>query len=328
MKSKHKKTKKGFVIIVVLAMVMMLTVLLLGFSYKARKNLSTVDDFLKSQQALNCARAGLNIAIAAVRDNPDIKSDKNLQDLLSGENPFPVGDWLCSIAVTDETGKLNVNMLIDKNGKPDRTRIDQLLRLIDLLKKQHREQIDIGYGLVPSIIDWTDSDEEITYLPFIKNENSGAESGFYKQLNRPYKCKNALLDSTEELLLVKGITPQIFELLYDHVTVYGDGKININNASKPVLESLSENIDPLLAQMIIDQKKFGSVNDVAELREIPGMTESIYRKIKELVTSGTEGKYFHVRSQGNVGQIDRTVTAIIKRNTNTKNVEVLVYKEI
>lgn len=328
MKSKQETTKKGFVLIVVLGMVIMLTVLLLGFSHRARTNLSTVDDFLKSQQAINCARAGLNVAIAVVRDNTDIQSDEKLQDLLSGENPFSVGDGSCSVTITEETGKLNVNMLIDKNGKPDRTRIDQLLRLIDLLKKQHPEQLDIGYGLVPSIIDWTDSDEEITYLPFIKHENSGAESGFYNQLEKPYKCKDAPLDTTEELLLVKGITPQIFELLRDHVTVYGDGKININDASKPVIESLSENIDPVLAQMIIDRQKFGSVNDVAELREIPGMTDSVYNKIKKLVTTGAAGQYYHVLSRGTVGQIDRTVTAIIKRDTETKNVEVLLYEEL
>lgn len=328
MKSKQKKNEKGFVLVVVLGMVMMLTVLLLGFSHRARTNLSTVDDFLKSRQALNCARAGLNVAIVVVRDNSDIQSDEKLQDLLSGENPFSIGSGTCLINITEETGKLNVNMLIDKNGKPDRTRIDQLLRLIDLLKKQHREQFDIGYGLVPSIIDWTDSDQEITYLPFIKHENSGAESGFYNQLDKPYKCKDAPLDTTEELLLVKGITPQIFELLRDHITVYGDGKININDASKPVIESLSENIDPVLAQMIIDRQKFGSVNDVAELREIPGMTESVYSKIRKLVTAGAAGQYYHVHSQGTVGQIDRTVTAIIKRDTDTKNVEVLVYKEL
>ena len=248
--------------------------------------------------------------------------------MLSGEIPLSVGDGNCSITVTDETGKLNLNMLIDNNGKPNRAGIDQFLRLIDLLKKQYPEQTDIGYGLAPSIIDWTDSDEEVTYLSFIKNEYSGAESGFYNQLAKPYKCKNAPLDTTEELLLVKGVTPQIFGLLYDHVTVYGDGKVNINSASKSVIESLSENIDPLLAQMIVDHQKFSSLNDAAELKQIPGMTDSAYNKIKKLVTAGEQGQYYHVRSQGTVGQIDRTVTAIIKRDTDKKNVQVLVYKEL
>ncbi len=47
-KAKQKKPKKAFVLIVVLGMVMMLTVLLLGFSRKTQRNLTAADDFLKS----------------------------------------------------------------------------------------------------------------------------------------------------------------------------------------------------------------------------------------------------------------------------------------
>jgi general secretion pathway protein K len=328
MKSKQDTIEKGFVLIVVLGMVMMLTVLLLGFSHKARTNLTVVDDFMKSEQAINCARAGLNIAIAAVRNSHDTQKNEKLEDLFLKENTFSIGEGGCSVIIKSENAKLNVNMLIDKNGKPDRTRIEQMLRLIELIKLEHGEHLGIGYRLVPAIMDWIDNDNEVTYLPFVKYANSGAESGFYNQLDNPYKCKNAPLDTTEELLLVKGITPEIFELLQDHVTVYSDGKININCASKPVIQSLSERIDPVLAQMIMDQQKFDPVNDITDLREIPGMTESVYGKIKKLVTAGTAGQYYHVQSRGTVGQINRTVTAIIKRDTGTKNIEVLVYKEL
>ncbi len=92
-----------------------------------------------------------------------------------------------------KTGKLNVNLLKDKDGKPNRARIDQLLRLIDLLNRQEPGLSHIGYGFVPAIIDWTDTDDEVVCLPFVKNENLGAESDYYAGLNPLIGAKINLL---------------------------------------------------------------------------------------------------------------------------------------
>jgi general secretion pathway protein K len=309
-------------------MVMMLSVLLLGFNYKSRANLYVVDGVRKSAQALNYARAGLNIAIAIIRDTNDIHTNKTLIDLLSGEKTFAVGDGECSITVTEESSRLNVNLLKDKDGKLDRTRTEQLLRLIDLLNREQTGHSHIGYSLVSSIIDWTDSDDEVTNLPFIQHENLGAESSYYNKPQVPYSCKNAPLDTTEELLLVKGITQEVFERICDYVTVYGDGKININSASRQVIECLSEKMDAVLAEMIIDRREFKPFDSIEELRDVPGITDSIYYTIKKTATIGSADQYYHVISQGNIDHLSRTTAAILGRNMETKNVEVVLYKEL
>ncbi len=328
MRLKRTKTeRRGFVVVVVLCMIICLAVLLLGFNYQSRTNLRAVDDFKKSTQALNCARAGLNIAIAAIKDTGDIQTNKTLLNLLSEENTFDIGAGNCSITITEENAKLNVNLLQNKNNKPNRTRIDQLLRLIDLLNREQAGHSHIGYGLVPAIIDWTDSDDKVTHLPFIKNENSGAESAYYGNLEAPYRCKNASLDAIEELLMVKEITEEVFERMRDYVTVYGDGKININCASKRVIESLSEKMDSALVQMIIDRRKFKPFNSIVELRDVPGMTDGIYNTIRKTVTVSPTNKYYHVTARGNIGHRNCTIAAILRKNTKTKNVEVVLYKE-
>ena len=325
---KAKTEEKGFILIVVLCMIMALMVLLLGFNRQCRANLRAADDFQKSQQALNCANAGLNITIAAIRDSNDIDINKKLQNLFSGEKRFAVGDGQCSVTITEEAGKLNVNLLKDEHGRLNRARTDQLLRLIDLLNHQRADYPRIGYGLVPSIIDWIDRDDEVTFLPFIKHKNSGAESGYYNRLDTPYKCKNASLDTTEELLLVKSVTPQVFELMRDYITVYGDGEININCASRYIIESLSEDIGPTLAQMIIDRRRFRPFDSIEELRDVPGMTDSVYYAIKKTAAVSPAKRYYHVTSVGNVGRLERTIQAMIKRNMETKNVEIILYKEL
>jgi general secretion pathway protein K len=323
-----KTNRTGFVVIVVLCMVVMLGVLLLGFNHETHASLRAVDDFRKSEQALNCARAGLNIAIAAIRNTGNIHTNKTLLNLFSGESTFDVGNGKCSVAVAEENGKLNINLLKDKTGRLNRSRIEQLLRLIDLMNQEDAGHSNIGYGLLPSIIDWTDNDDEVTYLPFIKNENLGAESAYYGNLEPPYRCKNAPFDTTEELLLVKGVTSQVYERIRDYITVYGEGEININCASKRVIESLSEKMDPALAQLIIDRRKIEPFETISELQDIPGMTDDIYYAIKKTATVNPTERYYHVTSQGNVDRLNCEIVAILKRNMKTENVEVTLYKEL
>lgn len=320
--------RRGFVVVVVLCMVIMMAVLLFGFNYKSRANLHAVDYFRKSEQALNCARAGLNIAIAAIKGTSDTYTNKKLLNLLSGEKSFDVGDGKCSVIITEENSKLNVNLLKDRNGRLNRTGIEQLLRLIDLLNQKEASRSHIGYGLVPSIIDWTDNDDQVTCLPFIKHENLGAESSYYNELRPPYKCKNGPLDTTEELLLVKGVAQEVFDHIRSHVTVYGDGEININCASKYVIESLSEKMDAALAQMIIDRRKFKPFDSIAELRDVPGMMDAIYYTIKKIATVRSKDQYYHVESRGTVDDLECIVVAILRRNMETQNIDVVLYKEL
>jgi len=322
------KEHSGFVLIVVLCMVIMLGVLLFGFNYKSRTGLLAADDLRKSEQALNCARAGLNIAIAAVRNNEDLQTNTKLKNLLSGENIVSIDEGNCSITVTEESGKLNINLLKNKKGQLNRNLIDQLLRLIDLLNRENFGDFHISYELVSSIIDWIDSDDEVTSLPFVKHENSGAESVYYSSLTPPYRCRNNSFETTEDLLLIKGVTQQVFGCLRDFITVRGDDKININWASKHVILSLSESMDTVLAQMIINRRKIKPFGSVTELREIPGLTNSIYQAIEKIVTVSSEKQYYRVSSEGTADGLSRTTVAIIARNMKTENVDVILYKEL
>jgi len=80
------------------------------------------------------------------------------------------------------------------------------------------------------VSDWRDGDDE----PL----TGGAESGYYRSLTHPYSPHNGEFGSVGELLLVKGITPEIFEKIEPHVTVFGDGKVNLNSAGGTVLRAL------------------------------------------------------------------------------------------
>lgn len=56
--------------------------------------------------------------------------------------------------------------------------------------------------VVNSILDWIDSDEDI--------RTGGAESEYYSTLAVPYEPRNAPMESIDELLMIQGVTPQLF----------------------------------------------------------------------------------------------------------------------
>ena len=326
--SRSQQREGGFILIVVLGAVLTLSALLFGFNQRTRTSLNAADGFYRTEQVWNSAWAGLQIAIAAVCDANDLSADNRFASLLTGENAFTVGDATCSVTIQEENGLLNVNYLTGQDGEPDRRRVERFLRLIDLLNRRDKDLERIGYGIVPSIIDWVDSDDDVTHLPFIKNENTGAESGYYEAQAPPCSCRNRPVDNLDELISVKGITAENLDRLRPFLTCLGDGRININAAPKLVIESLSEQIDGALAQMIVNRREMKPFGAATELRDIPGMTDNIYRAIKDTVTTRPADRYYRVTARGNVEDRKGTIEAVLRRNTRAGNVDTILYREL
>lgn len=323
----NKKKQDGFVIVAVLCIVMMLSVILFGFYSEARRNYRAAENIKKAEQSLNCARAGLNIAIAAVKNATDNGSSKIIEQMLSQTNNIDLPDGECSITMVDESGKLNVNLLKNENGRPDRNKIEQFIRLIENINKNSNDGIEISCDIVPSIIDWADKDDQTTSLTFIDHENSGAESDYYEHLRSPCACKNRPFETIQELLPVKGMTQKAYAKIKDHLTVYGNGKININSASEEVIESLSDKMDATMAELIIEQRKFEPFESVSDIRSVPGMTDEIFGEINRNITVNGKNEYYKIISQGSVDEYNRTIASVIRRNAKASSVEVVVYQE-
>jgi type II secretory pathway component PulK len=320
--------RDGFILIVVLGAILALSALLFGFHQATCRSLAAADSIWRTEQLRHCAWAGLQVAVAAVRDANDPCQDPRFSKLLTGENRFAIGDASCSVSMTEENGLLNVNRLKNTDGQLDRRRIDQFLRLIDLLNRERGQAERIGYGIVPAVIDWTDGDDEVTCLAFVRQENLGAENDYYETQNPPGLCRNEPVDMVDELLEVKGITPENWRRLRPFLTCVGDGKININAAPQLVLESLSEQVDAALAQMIVKQRKLKPFANTAELKTVPGMTDKVFQSLKDAITVNPAERYYRVTAQGNAGQRQCTIEALIRRNTQAASVDILLYHEL
>lgn len=143
--------------------------------------------------------------------------------------------------LTDEERKININT----------APVDVLTRLfVNAGGASDQEAKEIA----ESVGDWRDGDDEAS--------ENGAESNYYQGLADPYACKNANFDILEELLLVKGVTQEIFDHVKDYLTVYGTGAVNINTADQSVLQWLGIGDD--LAKEIVDYRKGHDVQEVTE----------------------------------------------------------------
>ena len=115
-------------------------------------------------------------------------------------------------------------------------------------------------------------------------QKNGKENDYYRSLEHPYDCKNSDFEVKEELLLVAGVTPEMFDKIKDCVTVYGQGAVNVNTATLPVLMALG--MDEALAEkvvkfrMVATPKKDGEApegvfTDNASIADSLGKSESL-----------------------------------------------------
>jgi len=319
--------QEGFILIVVLGAVLVLSGLLFGFNQMARTRLDTADGFYRAEQTWAGAWAGVQVAIAGIRDANDAGTDPQSGQRLTGDSVFSIDDTSCSLTITEESGLLNVNRLKDPNGRLDRKGIDRFLRLIDLVNAQRDGSPRIGYGLVPCLIDWIDPDDEVTYLPFIQRENTGVENGYYAAQSPPGPCRNQPLDTLDDLLSVKGATPEAVGRLRPYLTCVGDGKININAAPKLVIQSLSEPMDAALAQVILNRRERKPFESVEQLRSLPGMTDNVYQDIRTAITVKATDRFYRVTSQASLSNRRCTIEALLRRNTQAGTVDIVSYRE-
>lgn len=202
------------------------------------------------------------------------EDEKILAIWIPSKTPYSIqiGNADCDVYLYDEGGKININNVDDDNRDI----------YSDFFTEKGVDMVEAD-AIVDSILDWIDPDD-FTHI-------NGAEDGYYESLPEPYSAKNAAFDSVEELTLVRGITPEIFESIRDDITVYGSKqfKININFASKEVLSSIPGLTGKRVDDLMLYIEENGPFKDFEELRETfwsLGIIGDSYEDIKSYITIG------------------------------------------
>lgn len=255
---KVMRDRRGVVLILVLSMVALFTAMIVVFSADESLDIELAYNFRDSIQAQYIARGGVEAAIAVLSEDDQAYDSEDEQwggfaEYAAGASAY-LEDAQLTGSITDESGKIDLNALA-KNDNDRELRISQFKRLFTVLRIDITE--DELNDLVYALIDWVDADAET---------DLGAEDDYYQSLEPPYHCKNALMDSVEEILLVKGMKREYltgtenYEGIRNHVTVGTNGKININTATEAVIMSLSDDIGEDVVTSVVDCRPFQSAD--------------------------------------------------------------------
>jgi general secretion pathway protein K len=309
--------ERGVALVIVLLVLALLLTIAGEFALAMRLEGRTTLNFAASIAAGHLAEAGYQRAVAEILrsvgppgSNPPVVYVDKATGLLVLERPsalgllakppsredLPLGTGRFSYRIDDEGGRINVNT---SDG-----------RLRDLLEAMEvsREVRDV---IVDSLQDWKDGNENYRL--------NGAESDYYLGLPVPHKSKNAMLESVEELLQIKGMTRQIFygtpdkPGLVDYVTVFSRG-INVNTVSPMVLRALR------LAEAEVEQLVANRPYPT-----LPRVPANLASRGIGLVSSNI----FRIRATGEIpGQGRRTLLAIVDRQSpgGTTRVKLLSWR--
>ena len=194
-RARSRRRDRGLALIVVLFLSALLTLLMYTFLREMQVEYGLATSIGREAQARQLAWSAVEkagVLLAAERspvagpttkwlDDPDEWYEIELgEGVYSMIRMTPDTDQKLKYGIADEASRINLNTVPK----------DVLLRL----PKATEEIAD-------AIVDWRDADEN--------PGAAGAENSYYGSLPKPYKCKNAPFTTVEELLLVKGVTPEI-----------------------------------------------------------------------------------------------------------------------
>jgi general secretion pathway protein K len=234
-----RRKNKGLVIIVVLWMVVVLMVMTAILGRKSRLDMKVC---LARTEAVQCkwaARAGIEKAIAVLNED-ETENDSFLDtwsDNAEDFNDIALNKCYFNVRVIDESSKLNINTITK----------EQLLGLPDMVEE-----------IADAIIDWRDSDD----VP----SGAGVESGYYESLTYGYMARNGPFRTLRELLLVKGVTEELF---------YGEdtnlnGRLDYNERDgqeSPPADDRDNVLDVGWAAYLTCYPSAGSTSDTGETSE-------------------------------------------------------------
>lgn len=235
-RASNRVGERGLALVVVLWIFIFLFVVAFDFSSSVREEGMAAQRYTDEAEGYYLALAGFEETLYRLLNRPQAVGQASRTGPLSSESQDLVdGSW----REKDFGGGSYRVRLIDESGKININRIDEatLTRVLTHLGMDEPERS----VLVDSILDWRDPDN--------LHRTNGAEDPYYLSLTPSYTAKNGPLDSVEELLWVRGVTPELFFGLREEGTP-GVGlrqiltvdspidRINLRTASAEVIQGL------------------------------------------------------------------------------------------
>lgn len=324
--SRRKTGQEGAALIVSIWVILILSLLISSMAYDMQVEANVAAFMRKRTKSQYLARAGMEWTMAVltrkVTENQDeelvLEPDQDEQLVVASINlsrgvgvsgiEKELGDGKFIVDIVPEESRRNVNVLTEEDW-------EEVLDQAGVENTRWPELID-------SFMDWIDEND--TY------RLNGAESddAFYQEAE--YEVKNAPLDTVDELQMIKGFDDAIlyggpskeddsvqYQGIAGWLTTWGDGKVNVNTASREVLLTLP-NIEEDVIDRILEFRtgldaeantKDDGFRDIEDVIQKTGLAA----ELGNLITT-TERKFLRVVSIGEVDGVRNGVWAVLQAN--------------
>lgn len=319
------RTSRGAALVLAILIVAVVTILATEFGRSYTLSITRVANRWHGSQAQYYLLGAENIASSYLKEDLDAGDTDNLQeDWALQLPPVPTDDGSLQVVLEDAQGRLNLNNLVGKivpkEGQqltpPQRFTEQQrrFIRLVQSFDDVPMEEYQ-AIELMEAIIDWLDQDDEATGF-------GGAETDYYSRLEPPYRPANTMFSSVSELRLVRHMTPELYVHLEPLlIALPQQTDLNVNTASRAVLRSLNnrDNLSPMDIgdlDAIVEDRELQPYESLNDFFANPVVSKVLDNAARNKVNLGVATDYFIMHARASVGEEQRDITSLLKRDQN------------
>ena len=303
------KQQQGIALITILVMVALATILAATIAKRQANTAENTAYLMRQNQSLLYAKsAEAFFSELLVDDANNAGAVDHLQENWAKPMPaFPVEDGFVSGTLQDESGKFNLNSLVNDEGVPNpqaKLWFEKLLLRVGLPEK-----------LSEAVIDWQDADEEIS-------GTMGAENSYYQGLPQGYLAANSKFHNVEELKLVRGFEDQKYLQIVDYVSALpaSDSKVNVNTAPAMLLASLDPKLDINAVEQALQKRQvnlehFSNINDLWVTEPFKQVSPDVQSQVNALL--GVQSNYFKAKIEVLLSERKRQFSSDLVRKDKT-----------
>lgn len=303
------KQQQGIALITILVMVALATILAATIAKRQANTAENTAYLMRQNQSLLYAKsAEAFFSELLVDDANNAGAVDYLQENWAKPMPaFPVEDGFVSGTLQDESGKFNLNSLVNDEGVPNpqaKLWFEKLLLRVGLPEK-----------LSEAVIDWQDADEEIS-------GTMGAENSYYQGLPQGYLAANSKFHNVEELKLVRGFEDQKYLQIVDYVSALpaSDSKVNVNTAPAMLLASLDPKLDINAVEQALQKRQanlehFSNINDLWATEPFKQVSPDVQSQVNALL--GVQSNYFKAKIEVLLSERKRQFSSDLVRKDKT-----------
>jgi general secretion pathway protein K len=259
------KPERGAALIVAMLIVALAVIATSNFVFHTHIHWRKLENAANTDQARWLLRAAEQWGATVLLDDALQNSVDHLGETWGREMPPIVAEgYHMSGRILEQNGLFNLNNLV-LDGKVNDSQLAVFRRLLRNAK--------LSAGLANAVADWLDADDAAS-------GESGAESEYYLRQSPPVRAANRPIVNLNELLHVRGMTPELLEQLRPYVSVLPkSGPINVNTAPPQVIAALSDTMSLDEAHVLVAKRDHAHFRNAGDLRNAmdnkPGLDERL-----------------------------------------------------